>query len=209
MLLFVSGTVVFAQDKANTGFSVGARLIGVIPFYEPGSGLKEMTEGVSLDMEGDFGIGFAVQGVYKFTPLLGVQVEGIYNADKAKIKAMGIELGTLEAKGLLVPILLRVETVLNAGVLVGGVGGIYFTIPLGDGETSGLMGSAKGEWTGSMGFMIGGIAGYPIGPGVLFADIRYAGDVNDIAVEVESGRTKLTFLKRSGVHLGIGYSYTF
>jgi hypothetical protein len=34
------------------------------------------------------------------------------------------------------------------------------------------MGSLEGEWTGSMGLMLGGFVGKKMGPGTVFADLR-------------------------------------
>jgi hypothetical protein len=63
------------------------------------------------------------------------------------------------------------------------------------------------EWTGSAGIMIGGYVGKKLGPGTLFADVRYSGDFEDSEVEV-AGQT-IKIFKKSGVGIGIGYSFLF
>ncbi|WP_461258035.1 outer membrane beta-barrel protein [Treponema sp. R80B11-R83G3] len=204
-VLVVGG--VFAQAK---GFSIGVRAIGIMPTYEPSSDFEKALGGISVDLEGDFGFGFAVQAGYNFSDTFGIQAEILYNSDEVAVKAMGIEAATLKASSLLIPVLLRVGTTIGDGIQLSGIGGIYLTVPIGDGEIklSPLAGgaSAEGEWKGSIGAMIGGIVGYKIGPGVLFADIRYGFDFLDTEFEFMGSTEKV--LKKSAFHIGVGYSIT-
>jgi hypothetical protein len=197
---------VFAQE--GTGFSVGVRLGEEIPFYEAGEYFKNLAPGVSVDLEGSFGFIFALQAAYNFTPLIGVQIEGIYNSDKIDLEVAGIKAGTLEASSLLIPVLFKVSTRVGPEIQIGGLAGPYFTIPLGDGElTLTDMGSKKGEWTGSIGLMFGGFIGKKIGPGTLFADLRYGFDFSD--TKFDYAGTEIETLKKSSRQISVGYSYTF
>jgi hypothetical protein len=207
VLAFLTAGTVFAQE--GTGFSIGARLGGAIPFYETGDDLKSLAPaGFSIDLEGSFGFIFAFQAAYNFTPMMGVQVEGIYNSDKIDIKMAGIKGGTLKASSLLIPVLFRIGTTVGPEIQIGGLAGPYFTLPLGDGEvTITGMGSEKGKWTGSIGLMFGGFVGKKIGPGTLFADLRYGFDFSD--TKFDDAGTEVTVLKKSSFQISAGYSYKF
>ena len=203
---FVAGGM-FAQ---TAGFSLGVRAIGIIPSYEPSSDLASSVggTGVSIDLEGKFGFGFAAQASYNFSELFGIQAEILYNSDEIAVKAMGFEAATLKASSLLIPVLVRIGTTFENGIQLTGIGGVYFTVPLGDGEIqlSSLAGggNTKGEWKGSTGMMIGGIIGYKIGTGLLFADLRYSFDFSETEFKLMSETIKV--LKKSAFHIGIGYS---
>jgi hypothetical protein len=196
---------VFAQTE---GFALGARVIGIIPRYEPSSDFKNALGGLSVDLDGGFRFGFAAQASYNFTELFGIQLELLYNSDEVAIKAMGIEVATLEASSLLIPILVRIGTTVGDGIVLTGLAGLYFTVPLGDGEIKfnplAGMPNMKGSWKGSLGMMIGGVVGYNVGPGTLFGDLRYGFDFSEIEFEFMGITEKV--LKKSAFHIGIGYS---
>jgi len=192
----------FAQVQ---GFTIGARIIGVIPFYSSGSDIYNSTGGRSANLEGKFGFGFAGQASYNFSDLLGAQVEIIYNSDDIKTNVLRYDVlgytgGTVKASSLLIPVLFRVGTTLNRGVQLTGIGGIYFTVPLGDAEVNDGYYKEKVDWNGSIGAMLGGIVGYRVGPGSIFADVRYAFDFSDVKIN------SYKYLKKSGIHIGLGYS---
>jgi opacity protein-like surface antigen len=200
-LFFVGGLAAQTQ-----GFSIGARVIGIKPFYEPSSDLKAGAGGYSVDLESGFGLGFAVQASYNFTEMLGIQAEALYNSDEITVKYGGRDYSTLKASSLLIPVLARVGTTVENGVQLTGLAGVYFTIPIGDAEgmVSNTGYSQKTDWKGSMGAMFGGVAGYQVGPGTIFADIRYAFDFSES--EFISNGTTLKVWKKSAIHFGIGYS---
>jgi hypothetical protein len=205
LAILVAGKV-FAQE--GTGFSVGARFGGAIPSYEAGEDLKNVASGVSVDLEGSFGFIFALQAAYNFTPMIGIQLEGIYNSDNIDLEVAGVKVGTLEASSLLIPVLLRVGTTVGPEIQIGGLAGPYFTIPLGDGKLAITgMGSLEGEWTGSMGLMLGGFVGKKMGPGTVFADLRYGFDFSD--TKFDYAGTEMKALKKSSFQLSAGYSFAF
>jgi hypothetical protein len=106
------------------------------------------------------------------------------------------------------PILVKIGGILDSGMYIGGVGGVYFTLPVGNGElkTYTFLGNHTftGEWKASAGFMVGGVIGVVLGPGVLFADIRYGMDFSEVEFEFD-GNTIKPF-KKSGLGLGVGYT---
>ena len=198
-LFFVGGLA--AQTE---GFSIGARVIGIKPSYEPSSDLKNELGSYSIGLDSDLKIGFAVQASYNFTETFGIQAEALYNSDEITIKRQGYEEGTIKASSLLIPVLARVGTTVGNGIQLTGLAGIYFTIPIGDGEISRTGGSLKGDWKGSMGAMLGGVVGYQVGSGTIFADIRYGFDTSETEFTYYGTTEKI--LKKSAIHFGIGYS---
>ena len=56
-----------------------------------------------------------------------------------------------------------------------------------------------------MGFIAGGNIGIKLGPGTLFADVRYAGDFNDIEVRGDWGSRAV--YKRGMAFYSLGYEF--
>jgi len=198
-LFFVGGLA--AQTE---GFRLGARVIGIKPSYEPSNDLKNEVGGYSVELASDLKFGFAVQASYNFTEMFGIQAEALYNSDEITVKTMGYEFGKIKASSLLIPVLARVGTTVGNGVQLTGLAGVYFTMPLGDGEINSSYADLKGDWKGSMGAMFGGVVGYQVGPGTIFGDIRYAFDFSESEFTYYGTTEKI--LKKSAIHFGIGYS---
>ena len=153
---------------------------------------------------------------YKFNDLISAQAEMIFSADKIDVEVMSTEIMEVEASYLQIPFLVNVGTTLsklgvNSGslgeVIIGAVGGFYFTVPLGDARVRiPLLDTSEDvEWTGSGGIIIGIYGGKKLGPGTLLFDLRYAGDFEDS--KIEYGGSKLKAFKRSRAELGIGYLF--
>ena len=207
LVAIVTGGV-FAQVP---GFAVGARAIGTLPFYEASSYLKNSVSPASIDLKGGFGFGAAAQASFNFFSLLGVQAEVIYNSDSIDMSAsyMGqsIDAGTVKTTSLLIPVLVRVGLPLGP-IQLTAVAGPYYTLALGDMEVNVTgSGSAKGDWEGSLGVMGGVIVGYPIGPGAVFADVRYAYDFDE--TKAKSGSQTQGFYQKGAIHCGVGYALQF
>jgi opacity protein-like surface antigen len=209
LVAIVAGGV-FAQVP---GFAVGARAIGILPFYAPNSdfvyALTGGNSGVSVDFKGDIGFGFAAQASFNFFSLLGVQAEVIYNSDNVNVSGsyMGStqDGGTFKTTSLLIPVLVRVGLPVGP-VHLTAVAGPYYTLVLGDMEVKDPSGAGiKSDWEASLGAMAGGILGIPIGPGALFADVRYAYDF----AEVKAKATGRGLYQKGAIHCGVGYALQF
>jgi hypothetical protein len=97
--------------------------------------------------------------------------------------------------------------------LLAGFGGLYFTIPLkpmiyeGEKDKNGDRMQFEYDFNGPVGFIVGGNAGIKLGPGTLFLDIRYAGDITDFEVKGDWGSRAI--YKRSLVVFSMGYEFGF
>jgi hypothetical protein len=211
-MLASAGGSASAQSGA---LGLGARAIGFLPFYEAGDDYNIPAQ-ADVEFKGQFTAGFALQASYNFTDLFGVQVEGVLNTDAFDIEVSMLGLSgktNIKAASIQLPILFKAGYLLDNDMYVGGIGGVYFTIPVTDllfmAEGSApsfgsITGTGTAEWKGGMGFTIGGVAGYVLGPGILFGDVRYSMDLSD--VELVMGDTSVKFFKRSNIAIGIGYT---
>jgi hypothetical protein len=79
-----------------------------VPFYEPGTYIKDMSPDSAIDVKGPFNFGFAIQASYNFTDWVGVQLEGVYSTEEINIDVSGDNVAI--AKGALIqfPILVKI-----------------------------------------------------------------------------------------------------
>jgi hypothetical protein len=85
--------------------------------------------------------------------------------------------------------------------LIGPFGGIYINIPLGPMKTAD--GDSSYNWDAAgLGWTAGIEVGRKVGPGTLFADIRYIGDFGDMV-----SANGLVRNRRTGVSISLGYSF--
>jgi curli biogenesis system outer membrane secretion channel CsgG len=108
-------------------------------------------------------------------------------------------------RSLLLPVLAKLT--LKPGVFsINVLGGIYFTIPLGNMEWSdSFQGTVQpSAYTNSpLGFTAGAGVGIKIGPGILFTSVRYWGDF--FAIKIED----MNIYRGNMVSVGIGYEIGF
>jgi hypothetical protein len=115
---------------------------------------------------------------------------------------------TFTSKSLLIPFFAKVTW--RPGIFaVNGLAGIYFTLPLSQMEWSDSFygTSQSGHITSSMGFAAGGSLGVKLGPGILFADVRYMRDFGNTKIEGEN--FTMDIYNRSLLSFGIGYEIGF
>jgi TolB-like protein len=178
-----------------------------------GGGINMKYSGSSSEPIFDFGSSessFGVNGAFsingQITEWLGIQTEFMYTHDKIKINTTDGSVvetedgGRISSAGgdgeftftsFMIPILAKL-TFRPGKFSLSALGGVYFGIPFGEMSFNGTL--QAGEWTGTfkpqntnIGLMFGGNAGYHIGPGVLFIDLRYAMDLTKIGFEPVEG----------------------
>jgi hypothetical protein len=202
--MFAGIAGVFGQFEGGS-FGIGVRAIGIVPFYEAGTDIKDFASGYAVDLESKLNFGFALQVSYQFTNLLGLQIEGIYNTDEIDMAVQEIKIASAKGTSIQLPILLKIGGVMGSSIYLGGIAGLYFTLPTGDGElTSVKFGSYTSKWEGPIGLMAGGVIGIVLGPGMLFTDIRYGMDFSE--VEFEYDNSPKAVFKKSNLGIGLGYA---
>jgi hypothetical protein len=166
----------------------------------------------------DFAAHFAVQ----VNPYFALQTEFAFTADSFSVSHDKdaydeydnllynyTTTDTFTSKSLLIPVMAKLT--LKPGVFsFNALGGLYFTIPLGQMEWSdSFWGTSRTtENTNSLlGFVTGGGLGMKIGPGVLYADVRYWGDFS--AAKIQAGNFSGNIYRRSMLSFGIGYEIGF
>jgi TolB-like protein len=116
---------------------------------------------------------------------------------------------TFTAQSVLIPVMAKLT--LKPGIFsINALGGVYFTIPLGQMEWSdSFRGTSQSvECTPSLlGFVAGGGIGIKAGPGILFIDARYWGDFS--VTKIEADNFSMDLYRRSMLSFGIGYEIGF
>jgi hypothetical protein len=210
-LLFLSGALCFSQnmggdDWKNNWLFLGLRLGGSPNFYEPTSADKDA--GVD-SLDGSFGFNLAAQASVQLVELFAIQMELMYTHDEVSYSESGFKLA-FESDSLLIPVLAKLTYRPN-NFFIAALGGIYFSVPLGDIKVTesygGYSASVDLDYKPPMGFMIGINAGMRLGPGVLFADLRYAGDFEETKADTGSvgGSNDMKVYTRGKLPITIGY----
>jgi TolB-like protein len=196
-------------ERKNFWFSLGGRL-GVSPHFFT----------LSNDITGDVdnpATGFepAIQGAFHFNDFFAVQTELALSFNKVSYSGNDPEDGpfsaSFESWSLQIPLLARF-TYGNPDKLgkfvLGGFAGISFNIPLGAMKAqSNLYDDSSYRFSMPPGYVIGINPGMTLGPGGLFADIRFCGDFTRTAIHDSSGT--LAVYLRNTVSFSLGYEYVF
>jgi hypothetical protein len=165
------------------------------------------------DIDPHFSFDGAVQAALNISDIFAVQTELLFTEDKIAVAdSDGYSTVKLsgESTSMLIPFLAKVSFQPGNFVL-SGIAGIYFTVPLGDMKinvtTSGYSSGSYSEdfkfEKAPLGFMIGASGGIKLGPGNLFADLRYAMDFSETEVSIEN--VTLEIYKRSMFMFSLGY----
>jgi hypothetical protein len=154
------------------------------------------------------------------TPLLALQLEANFSFDNLVYRGITNTAGTAEpynpvyankkhtAYSLAIPLVFKVN--LRPGrVRFAPFAGIYAFLPLGEAEyeTNPMEDTGSYPWSADvpLGYVAGLETAVRCGPGLLLADIRYAGDFDDIAIRDEAE----TSYKRGAVSITLGYAFGF
>jgi hypothetical protein len=88
--------------------------------------------------------------------------------------------------------------------MVQGYAGAYLSVPLGQMEIKHRNGSYTSDFSFLGGLMAGGGLGIKLGPGTVFADVRYAGDFGYITSDY-NGNKEVS--KRKKTYFSLGYEF--
>jgi hypothetical protein len=139
----------------------------------------------------------AFQASVRLLPFLALQGEAIFTQDR--LSAGGLRMSSYS---MMFPLLMRFIIRKN-NVILSPLGGVYYILPVGDMEFSASGVSVFSPWTCPLplGYTLGFSAGVQLGPGSLFLDLRYSGDLS--AAEIDSaGGSKLYTRNRASFTLG-------
>jgi hypothetical protein len=221
LLAIIGGGLIYSQNNISENWLyLGARLGGSMHFYEPSDDYFG-NSGVSLDNSGSFD--GAIQISFQPIHFFAIQTELIFTKDRTNVSETGyMQSGsnyyrvkiteTFDTNILTIPILAKLTYRPN-NFYIAGLAGIYFNVPLGEAELTADIELLDYNYSDSVsenftfetspGFMVGGIFGIKIGPGTLFADIRYGMDFNDTKINFE--QITASVYKRNIIHFSLGY----
>jgi hypothetical protein len=203
------------DDWKNKWLYAALRAGPGIHFYDTGGGAYNAAksgDGISFDG--------AIQITAQLFDFIAIQTEVIFTADSFAVLSRenvtdnaGNTLYaydttvSITSTSILVPILLNLSYCPGRYLLQASAG-IFFGLPLNAVMTSS---SANESYNGTVSAAIGyaGVmsAGMKIGPGVLFADVRYMGDLT--STMFDSGKISVSAYKRGMLGLSLGYRFGF
>ena len=200
VILTINTAIVFGQNNLfstsnynSNWLYVGGRICGALHFYQF----------FDSDIDNKLSLDFAFQMTISIVDNFGIQTELLYTSEEVKYTANGnITIGgythpaVIDFKqtvhNFIIPILARATY--DIGIFnIAGIFGPYFTIPIGklDHESEVKYLGTSSTYSNSQdikmsfGLMVGINFGVRIGPGILFADIRYGIDNNAIETTIQ------------------------
>jgi hypothetical protein len=202
------------KDPLNYRLYAGLRGGGSFRLYT----LPELTRDYYSDIP-DFSYEASLQVAFRFLPFMGIQAEAVFTQDRARFRGLEYHPSPDENSLLLLytdsyrsislsfPVTIKVPLVF-APYIVSPFGGVYWTMPLGKMTvSSNNAGRETGEFdydlTGRLGITAGVDLGVRLGPGILFLEARYSGDLGETFVR--TNEESMTSYKRVMVSFSIGY----
>jgi len=177
------------------------------------AGVSSQLWTLSNDIKGDaespaFAFVPVFHGAFHFTDLFALQTELALSIDKVSYSgagAGGMFTASFESLSLQWPLLARF-TFRPDNFSISAFGGIVFNIPLGAMNlNSSLYGDSSFRFSTPPGYVVGANAGWRLGPGFLFADIRFSGDFTRTVIHDNTGT--LALYLRNVFSFSIGYEF--
>jgi TolB-like protein len=185
----------FFQNFIPTDLTFGTHLnLGIISFKNAEYMHVEFKDGFTF-----------VPGVYAslgfFDNIIALQPELIVlTNENAEVDDL-----SFKTRSLLIPVLLRINFY-PGQFLISGLGGIYFSIPLGDMAYTSRSDEKNYKYTNPIGWMAGINLGYNFKSNFsLYADFRYGSDIGNTSIT--DGRGWVEIYQRSVMLFGIGIEY--
>jgi hypothetical protein len=189
------------NDPLNRWLYVGLRAGGSFRFYI----LPTLVKDYSSNFTQSFSYEAAVQLGFRFLSFMSVQVEAVFTQDSAPFRGPKFQLNETEiryvyytdsynSKSLMFPVTVKFPLEF-APYIVSPFAGAYFILPLGqmevatteEGKTGG---SYEYAYSLQLGITFGVDLGVRLGPGILFLDLRYNGDLGNTIVQMDDGTTR-------------------
>jgi len=176
---------------------LGARGGLALGFYDNGGGLADRTLYPSQTINGNPSYNVSLYIAAPIWGLLAMQAEALITKDTFELFSGNASIRTVSYNSLMIPVLAKL--VYRPSIFtVQGFAGAYWSPSLGQMEVKHGNGSYATKFSSFVfGFTAGGGLGIKLGPGNVMADIRYAGDFNNVTTNSEnkniSRRNKLLF----------------
>jgi hypothetical protein len=172
-------------------------------FYGNGGGLADATVYPFQNISGIpafDGSLFLSVSVLKF---LEIQTEAMITNDSFELNSSNTWLFTVSYNSLMIPLLAKF--VYRPSIyMVQGYAGAYLSVPLGQMEVKHRNGTYTADFSLLGGLMAGGGFGIKLGPGTVFADIRYAGDLGNITSDYNGAKE---ISRRNKAYFSLGYEF--
>jgi hypothetical protein len=189
----------------NSRLSLGARAGGAPRFYTLEDIQGEADTGGAF--EGGLQLGVFLYDLFMPGLDIGAQTELLFSGDTVSYSGRDLA-GDFSASftsyTLAIPLLAKVSYRIQDRFSIPLFLGPVFTIPLGKIEYA--SGDISGSYPASIpaGFIVGIAPGFKLGPGTLFADIRFSRDFGPVSIKDSSGGT-LAAYTRSALSFSLGY----
>ena len=225
LVVMLGTTSIFGQQAGR--FSIGGRAGLGLGFH--GSGQMEgifrgelidagLPATINIEKKMLPNVNLAIFGAYTFHNRFAIQTELNFNINQGYKLEAYYQGQTIEAKAyyssLDIPILLKVN-IIDRPLVFGALAGPHFSFPLGDAAVDiSVPGSPVEKWKEdidniTIGLTAGIFAGYPLGPGRIIGDLRFAFDFNKLKVIERETRMKFDGMHRRGLVFSVGYEYSF
>ncbi|MDR3138467.1 MAG: PorT family protein [Treponema sp.] len=202
------------NDPLNRWLYLGARAGGSFRFYT----LPKLVKDYSSNFTQGFSYEIGLQIGFRFLSFMSIQAEAVFTQDSAPFRGPKFQMldeeiryiyytDTYSSMSLMFPVTVKFPMQFKP-FIISPFGGLYLTMPLGQMtiETSDVAeNAASGAYeyalTMALGLTLGADFGIQMGPGILFLDLRYNGDLGNTVIQIDSGRE----YKRSMISFSIGY----
>jgi hypothetical protein len=202
------------NDPLNRRLYLGLRAGGSLRFYT----LPKLVKNYSSNSTQGFTYEIGFKAEFRFLSFMSVQLEAIFTRDSAPFRAPIFQMlddeiryiyytDTYNSLSMMFPLTVKFPLQFKP-FIISPFGGVYLALPLGqmtiessDLGPNAMGGSFEYGLTTALGFTLGADFGIRMGPGILFLDLRYSGDLGTTVIQVDSGRE----YKRGMLSFSIGY----
>ena len=192
------------QGSSNGHFLyLGGRVGLSTGFYNNAGGLADRTLYPSQSISGIPAFDGALFFSAALIKLLEIQAEVLITNDSFDLISGKNTLFTVSYNSIMIPMLAKL--VFRPSIFMIQVfAGPYLSLPIGQVKVKHSNGSYTADFSLLGGIMAGGEFGIKLGPGTLLADIRYAGDFNNVTI-TNNGTKDIS--KRNKVYFSLGYEF--
>lgn len=187
---------------AGLRLGISPRFYGLSEDVGSGSAKTRISFDAALQVSASF--------LHLFDIEVGLQTELLFGTDTVSYEGTdseGIFTASLISSSMAIPVLAKASYRISDRFVASLFTGPYFSIPLGKVEYTSPGKTNSYTLNIPAGWLIGIAPGLHIGPGTLFADIRYGGDFGNTSIS--DGNGALSVYSRNAVSFTLGYEFGF